>query len=293
VNSVHSILGRTRDGHARLPHATDAAPLAGGLRIGKDSESGPDGDGQYHHYLTLWMFALNRLSLASGEKKYNDLGIQLARAIHPHFVYKRESERPRMVWKMSMDLSHALVRSEGNLDPIDGLVTFRLLQRADGQSSTVLADEIRDYEKIVRTKWQGYSSEDPLDLGMTLWTAHWFGTGEKKEHWAESLLNAARRDTKELFDESYFDVSPRRRLAFREFGTCLGIRTALAGSEEWKARADKIVRAWEKTRLVPDPEEEDGAAGSNAMTDLQPISLVMYAAARNPGAFKKGYLGDE
>jgi hypothetical protein len=46
---------------------------------------GPDGDGQYHHYLTLWMFALNRMSLASGDRRYNDSAIALAKAIHGPF----------------------------------------------------------------------------------------------------------------------------------------------------------------------------------------------------------------
>src|SRR5215469_127437 len=144
VSAVHDTLGRTRDGRPRLPNATDSAPLAGGLRIGKEEESGPDGDGQYHHYLTLWMFALNRLSLVSNQKEYNDLAIQLAKAIHPSFVYNRDSPRPRMYWKMDMDLLRPLVRSEGHLDPIDGLVVFRLLQKTDGPASRVLEKEIEE-----------------------------------------------------------------------------------------------------------------------------------------------------
>lgn len=127
VSAVHDTLGYTRDGRSRLPHATDEHPLCGGLRTGKEDETGSDGDGQYHHYLTLWMFALDRLSVASGEQKYNSQVIELAKAMHPAFVYNQDSDRPRMAWKTSTDLSHPLVRSEGNLDPIDGYVTFRLL----------------------------------------------------------------------------------------------------------------------------------------------------------------------
>ena len=78
IHTVHDVLGRTRDGSARLPNATDEFPLKGGLRIGKHSASGPDGDGQYHHYLTIWMFALNRMTIASGEKWYNDQAISLS-----------------------------------------------------------------------------------------------------------------------------------------------------------------------------------------------------------------------
>lgn len=46
ANTVHSVLGRTRDGAARLPLATDEKPLRGGLRIGKMEAHGSDCDGQ-------------------------------------------------------------------------------------------------------------------------------------------------------------------------------------------------------------------------------------------------------
>jgi len=42
--------------------------VAGGLAIGKKDELGRDGDGQYHHYLTLWMFELNRMAVATGQE---------------------------------------------------------------------------------------------------------------------------------------------------------------------------------------------------------------------------------
>lgn len=45
--TVHNVLGRTRDGRARLPGASDQNPVGGGLRIGKEDEGGSDGDGQY------------------------------------------------------------------------------------------------------------------------------------------------------------------------------------------------------------------------------------------------------
>src|SRR2546423_775864 len=117
VRTVHDIQGRTRDGKSRLPGATDENPLGGGLRIGKEDAAGSDGDGQYHHYLTLWMFALNRVSIAAKDPSYNDQAISLAKAIHPRFFVGRSSSHPRMVWKISMDMSRPLVTSEGNLDP--------------------------------------------------------------------------------------------------------------------------------------------------------------------------------
>jgi hypothetical protein len=219
--------------------------MGGGLRIGKDEESGLDCDGQYHHYLTLWMFALNRLCVASEDRSWNDLAISLMKAIHPRFVYNRDKPRPRMYWKMSIDLTHPLVRSEGNLDPVDGLAVCKLLRETDGDSSQALKDEIADYEKIVATKWRSYSSDDPLDLGMTLWTSHyWVG-----EDWATGLLERAKRDLRDLIDEGYFNLSITRRLAFREFGTCLGIRCALG--EDWDTDAENIIETWEKAGVAP------------------------------------------
>lgn len=187
VETVHDVLGRTRDGRSRLPGATDENPLGGGLRIGKIDEKGPDGDGQYHHYLTIWMFALNRLSLATGDPTYNRQAVTLAKAIHPRFFVNRQSTRPRMVWKMAMDLSTPLVPSEGNLDPIDGYVIFRLLQataRETDDDRKVLDEEIGDYKRVMERKGEHFVSSDPLDLGMTLWTAHWFS---EKEGWATRL----------------------------------------------------------------------------------------------------------
>lgn len=186
IETVHDILGRTRDGRKRLPGATDDNPLGGGLRIGKTDERGPDGDGQYHHYLTIWMFALNRMAKASGDLSYNRQAVALARSIHPRFFIDRAAARPRLVWKMAMDLSAPLVSSEGNLDPIDGYVVFRLLQAAavEAGDGEVLADEIADYKRVMERKGEHFVSSDPLDLGMTLWTAHWFS---EKEAWASAL----------------------------------------------------------------------------------------------------------
>ncbi len=56
ANTVHEVLRREREppgSVARLPGASDDAPIRAGLRIGKLDASGPDGDAMYHHYLTL------------------------------------------------------------------------------------------------------------------------------------------------------------------------------------------------------------------------------------------------
>ena len=187
VESVHDVLGRHRDGIMRLPGASDAHPLRGGLRIGKVSADGEDGDGQYHHYLTLWMFALNRMAIATRNLAYNQQAIELCEAIHPHFVVERTSVRPRMYWKMSIDLSTPLVSSEGNLDPFDGYTLCKLLQLTSGDAE-VLRNEAADYKKIMDAKLLSYISNDALDIGMSMWTSHW---QKDEEQWAAELANHA------------------------------------------------------------------------------------------------------
>ena len=186
ISTVHNVLGRTRDGIARLPRATDENPLGGGLRIGKEEETGPDGDGQYHHYLTIWMFALNRMSKATRDQNYNNQAIALAQAIHARFLVDRDSPQLHMVWKMCVDLNHPLVKSEGSLDPINGYVVFRLLQ-ATAETKThekaVLDEEISDYERIMERKGRQHVSGDPLDLGMSLFIVQWV----PEDDWAEDL----------------------------------------------------------------------------------------------------------
>lgn len=89
------------------------------------------------------------------------------------------------------------------------------------------------------------------------------------------------------------DRSPQYRLAFREFGTCLGIE-CYGGDEYLAGRVKAVIQFWE------------GYMEEVTADDLRPISLVMYAAAVIPGgelvssifentrlmriAFKKGFL---
>ncbi len=51
-----------------------------------------------------------------------------------------------MYWKMSIDLSRPLVTSEGNLDPYDGYVTYRIV---DDAASGTFRSFFYIYENIV------------------------------------------------------------------------------------------------------------------------------------------------
>ncbi|KAL2262638.1 hypothetical protein VTK26DRAFT_618 [Humicola hyalothermophila] len=270
--TVHDVLGRTRDGTARLPGATDEEPLKGGLRIGKLAAAGSDCDGQYHHYLTLWLFALNRLALATGEKEYNQLAVQLAKAVHPFFVVRDGDVAARLVWKVSTDLRTVLVPSEGHLDAATGFVVYRLLQRTAAhmhEAPGALSDEIADYRQLMGRPARLHASRDPLDLGMGLWMCHFF----RLEDWAVALVSQSLDVARMVLLDKKHGLMARdasRRLAFREFGTCLGLE-CYGVHGELNEGVEAIINFWH--HYLEDSTDED----------LRPISLVMYAAALIPG----------
>lgn len=100
VDQVHQVLGRHRKDslHSGWLSGLDEEqaqqhPTRGGLRIGKqldernigepvDKALEWDRDGQYFHYLTKWMHALNRVSQVTGKSIYKQWALELARAAH-------------------------------------------------------------------------------------------------------------------------------------------------------------------------------------------------------------------
>lgn len=263
ISDVHEELGCYRDSQRRLGSSSIAEPTRGGLRIGKEDEQE---DGQYFHYLTKWMFALSRMSIARGDPKYTEWAVQLAETAHRSFVICGLGGRPlRMVWKMAVDLQHVSVSSEGNLDPFDGLVTYRLLQNASADKS-VLQREIADMSLLVERKLARFATSDELDSGEALWLAEWF----RSEPWATMLHAAALESIKELFESGRFEYPPAYRLLFREMGTVLGLKVAsLADRERWDARANNLVHFW----------------GDKVFDRDADISPLMYASALLPGVW--------
>ena len=166
IDQVHFILGRHRDDDPRTGWISGLSeqegrlhPTKGGLRIGKGmNERGPgdpydeqlewDRDGQYYHYLTKWMHALNRASRVTGDPTCNRWAIELAKTAHARFTYVPSSGgQKRMHWKMSIDLSYPLVASMGQHDPLDGFITYLQLQSTaekDPDRSTRLRPQRRD-----------------------------------------------------------------------------------------------------------------------------------------------------
>ncbi|MCA9014224.1 MAG: hypothetical protein KDA77_02720 [Planctomycetaceae bacterium] len=246
---VHHVLGRHRPDHPHqgwISGLSDAEgeqhPTRGGLRIGKKlnerSRSEPwdpqlewDRDGQYFHYLTRWMHALNRAHQETGQQQYLNWAAELAVTAHQSFTYERSSGGPRrMVWKMSINLSRPLVDSMGHHDPLDGLITSLELQAAAGLNAELksgLTSAINDYlEMCVRGDW---ATEDALGIGGLLDSAiRLMQTDAAQQTGGPVLLTQLLRDTQislQHYSRSCaLDQPATHRLAFRELGLSIGLR---------------------------------------------------------------------
>ena len=189
VDQVHNILGRHREDDPRTGWISGLneqegkmRPTKGGLRIGKKiNERKPadpyderlewDRDGQYYHYLTKWMHALDRVSRVTGDPTYNMWAIELAKTAHVRFTYVPWSGgQKRMYWKMSIDLSYPLVQFMGHHDPLDGFITYNQVQAnavKDSKKPTPdLNAEIADMADICKGK--NWATDDPLGIGGLL-----------------------------------------------------------------------------------------------------------------------------
>lgn len=242
VDQVHAVLGHHRgdDGREGPLSGLDAAaatrhPTAGGLRIGKplpergageppDPEREWDRDGQYFHYLTRWMHALDQFGAATAHAEANRWARELAATAHRAFTDAPGAPR-RMAWKMSIALDRAQVASMGQHDPLDGLVTCLQLHahRAPGDDGPDLQPALRDFAALLPAG--GLATTDPLGLGGLLGDAWRLaqlridGTGPL----LGSILAGAAAGLAACLGQRPFAGPAARRLAFRELGLAIGL----------------------------------------------------------------------
>lgn len=254
IDQVHHILGRHRNDDLRtgwisgLPSGKgELHPTVGGFRIGKslpergtgeqyDEQREWDLDGQYYHYLTKWMHALNCAGRVTGDPVYGRWAVELARTAHTRFTYlPLHGGKKRMYWKMSIDLTRPLVPSMGQHDPLDGLVTCLELQRAaeedEGQAQPVLAKEIAEMVDICRDL--PLSTADPLGIGGLLFDASRIARLTIRgvpvyPGLLERVIGSALAGLASLTENGSLELPASHRLAFRE----LGLSTGLAGIEQ-------------------------------------------------------------
>jgi hypothetical protein len=237
VVDVYRVLGRPR-----------------GLRIGEAK----DRDGQYFHYLAMWLFALARLGDVKPE--YRERGIALAKDIHSAFVIPGRG----VIWKMKEDLSGPYPGyGLGSMDAYDGYVGYRLLD------DDALAPQIAEMRALMEQTWRTLDIEQDLGLGMMLWLAHFF----PREPWAKAQMTLALRtlDAMWVNPPGYFSRAPGLRntkFAFTNFGVSLGLQAVAV----WPERIERLNTFFENWR-------------SGDEYDREAITWVMACMSHFPGAF--------
>ena len=324
VDQVHSVLGRHRHDNHRTGWISGLDeedgrlhPTKGGLRIGKQLKerrpSDPfneqlewDRDGQYYHYLTKWMHALNRATGVTGDFTYNRWAIELAKAAHAKFAYKpSSSSQKRMYWKMSIDLSYPLVPSMGLHDPLDGLVTYSQLQATAAEdpepSTRDLSAEIFDMANMC--EGGTWATDDPLGIGGLLSDAFRVAQLMVKEYFAQTrllgdLLYASLVSLEAFSKEDLLKLPADYRLAFRELGLSIGLGVVerlpklvernehvFGKDDDLKVRI-KSLKQYETLKEVINsfwlqPENQE----AKSWTAHRDINMVMLAASLSPDGY--------
>ena len=251
VDQVHHVLGRHRADDPRTGWLSglgeqegERHPTAGGLRIGKklnerrpgeppDERTEWDRDGQYFHYLTKWMHALNRVGQVTGDQAYVAWALELASKAHARFTYLPPAGRTkRMYWKMSIDLRRPLVPSMGQHDPLDGLVAYSELQVAAGASARAawpaLDAGVADMAAICRE--MTWATDDPLGIGGLLADAWRMAQlmergGVTDTGLLETVLASALDGLHAFAADNPLKYRAAHRLAFRELGLAIGLKS--------------------------------------------------------------------
>jgi hypothetical protein len=190
-------------------------------------------DGQYYHYLTKWMHALERVGGITGDPKYCRWSVELAEAAHAGFTYVSPAGgAKRMYWKMSIDLTYPLVPSMGLHDPLDGFVTYNELRMCtDGHSDTSifpdLSAEIAETAKMC--EGHNWETDDPLGIGGLLFDACRLSQMTVKGYFRapgflEVLLGSSQYGLNAFVRQNPLSASADYRLAFRELGLSIGLK---------------------------------------------------------------------
>jgi hypothetical protein len=213
VAEVERVLGRRR-----------------GFRIGEAA----DRDGQYFHYLAMWIYALTRLGRVI--PRYRAKAVHLVKDIHSAFVVPGRGVH----WKMLEDLSAPYPGfGIGALDPFHGYVVYRLLDEA------ALGDEVRQLELIVERSYRNLVITQDLGLGMMLWLTRFF----PREEWArvQRQRSLTMLDRMWIEPPGYFCREPEIptiKFAFTNYGVSIGLQAV----DAWPERVARLNLFFENYR---------------------------------------------
>jgi hypothetical protein len=187
-----------------------------GIRIGE----APDRDGQYFHYLAMWLYALAVLGRHIPD--YTGKGVELVRQIHDTFVVPGRG----VIWKMNEDFSDPYPGyGFGGLDAFDGYVSYRLLDEK------ALSREIADMDLLIERSAPDLLITQDLGLGMMLWMTQFF----PEEIWARTQKARCLGMLNRMWvDEGYFCREPglhHIKFAFTNYGVSIGLQAVNAMPE--------------------------------------------------------------
>jgi hypothetical protein len=327
VGQVHHTLGRHRDDDPRRGWISgfdelegESHPTVRGLRIGKQlNERRPDEppidrlewdrDGQYFHYLTKWMHALNCASRATGDATYTRWAIELAKAAHERFTYAPPHEgRKRMYWKMSIDLTRPLVSSMGQHDPLDGFVTYKELEAAAARDfpdspplDLSLMPEIAEMALICRGI--DLPTDDPLGIGGLLFDASRIAqlmtrdtiSNTNRLGLLENVLDSALLGMEAFMSGETLEYPAGYRLAFRELGLSIGL-AAVEDLAKWieekpqlggqlKPRVVELMGYMPVRKKIEQFWMDGKNREANTWIEHSEINMVMQATSLSPNGF--------
>ena len=236
VAEVERVLGRVR-----------------GIRIGEAA----DRDGQYFHYLAMWLYAL--AVLGKFIPTYQDKGVELVEQIHDRFVIPNKG----VIWKMNETLDAPYPGyGLGALDAFDGYISYRMLDESS------LLHQIGDMKKLIDQTVFDLTITQDLGLGMMLWLTHFF----PNEEWAKiqksrcvSMLDHMWQEPGYFCREPYL---PDTKFAFTNYGVSIGLQAA----SEMPERVQKLNDYFEEYR-------------SGDEYDTNAITHVMACTSHFPGYF--------
>ncbi len=180
-----------------------------GIRIGE----APDRDGQYFHYLAMWLYGLGILGRHIPD--YRRMGIDLVRQIHDAFVVRGRG----VIWKMEEDLSGPCPGyGFGALDAFDGYASYCLLDEV------ALAKEIGDMRLIIERSAPDLHITQDLGIGMMLWMTQFFPADD----WARTQRARGLSMLDRMWvEEGYFCREPGAdevKFAFTNYGVSIGLQ---------------------------------------------------------------------